>query len=746
MKVEDRSKYKLVFSVSTHPQLGVMVHPYVIAYTSLDTLSLTYQKVFSGNASYYTKLSSEELELIALLDATMAENIVRTFSPVQKIRPKEFFRKHLPKTLLTEKVRPYIEKHLSAFFSKLPSNSKSLYVADEINPAAIPIRIQSEFTKVLFHFRRNENGTSYFVTIKHVEERIPFMKLGGLMPTTTPARLIVNGVMYKFYDFVDGAKIAVFLNKKFIHVKPESEKVYYDKFVKPLLETAPVFSQGFEIENTREEATPILQLTQVGEAYGFDLRIKYSNQSFPFHQNKLFHVKYNWTADGPKYIRYKRSKIWESNRVTALEQLGLINKQGSFFSLSNSSLPQTIQWLRSHKEVLEAGHFILNSKLEQTYNFQETRINYKISDKIDWFDLNVTITVGEYEISFSKVIAQMKKGLYEIDLPNGEIFVFPDEWIQLGESLSKAKHKSNTFSVKKYQVDILGLIKSKEIKAHLNSLVKIRKEKPCPTFNGTLRPYQIDGLSWLMFLFNNRFGGILADDMGLGKTVQTLAFLQLVKQRIKKENSSVKFLLIAPTSLLYNWSHEAQEFSPDLKCHIHSGTKRQKSADKLEKFDLIITSYGLIRNDSELFQSLDFDVTILDESQNIKNHSTKTTQYINKIESRCRVALTGTPIENSIRDLWSQMNFLNKGLLGSLKDFDEKYARPIEKGQDEKKAEELRKKIKPFLLRRTKSEVATELPPITEKIIYCEMTERQAEIYEETKSKYRNNILEVIEE
>ncbi|MGB1037425.1 MAG: DEAD/DEAH box helicase, partial [Bacteroidia bacterium] len=358
----------------------------------------------------------------------------------------------------------------------------------------------------------------------------------------------------------------------------------------------------------------------------------------------------------------------------------------------------------------------------------------------------VTITVGEYEISFSKVIAQMKKGLYEIDLPNGEIFVFPDEWIQLGESLSKAKHKSNTFSVKKYQVDILGLIKSKEIKAHLNSLVKIRKEKPCPTFNGTLRPYQIDGLSWLMFLFNNRFGGILADDMGLGKTVQTLAFLQLVKQRIKKENSSVKFLLIAPTSLLYNWSHEAQEFSPDLKCHIHSGTKRQKSADKLEKFDLIITSYGLIRNDSELFQSLDFDVTILDESQNIKNHSTKTTQYINKIESRCRVALTGTPIENSIRDLWSQMNFLNKGLLGSLKDFDEKYARPIEKGQDEKKAEELRKKIKPFLLRRTKSEVATELPPITEKIIYCEMTERQAEIYEETKSKYRNNILEVIEE
>ena len=235
LKVENNSNYKLVFSIHQHPQLGVMINPYVIAYTSLNTLSLTYQKVFSGNASYYDKLSDEELRQIELLDPLMIENIIRKFSPKQKIRPKEYFQKHFDKSFFKNEIRPYMDKTISIFFKNIDSSNNQIYLADEINPAAHPIKIKADFTKVLFHFRKNENGTSYFVTLKHGDERILFMKQNGLLLSSKPARILVHNTIYKFYDFVDGNKIGIFLHKKYIHVKPENQQSYYKKFVpKPI--------------------------------------------------------------------------------------------------------------------------------------------------------------------------------------------------------------------------------------------------------------------------------------------------------------------------------------------------------------------------------------------------------------------------------------------------------------------------------------------------------------------------------
>lgn len=745
MKVDKDSKYKLIFSVSEHPYLGVMIHPYVVAYTSLDTLSLTHQKLFSGNATHYNRLTEKQLELISMLDPLMVEGIIRKFSPVSKIRPKEFFRKHYSKEIESIEIRPYIETHLSRFLAKITPDDDFLYVADEINPAAIPVRIQSDFTKVLFHFRRNENGTSYFVTLKHQDERIPFMKLGALLLTKDKPGLIVNGKLYKFYDFVDGNKLGVFINKKFVHIKPQNERRYFSKFVKNLMETAPVFAQGFNINTIKENASPILKLSRHGDSFGFDLFISYGEKVFPYERHKLFHVDMNWD-NGPHFTKYKRSTIWEENRVKALSELGLEWEEKQFFSLLDSSLAITMSWLRENKEVLEISHFTIDSALDKHYSTEKTSINYNISDKIDWFDLNVVVIIGEFEIPFAEIVKEMKKGNTEIELPNGLYFVFPKEWLSIGEALSTVKSKNNVFSVKKYQVDVLGLIQSKTIKDHISKLVDIKKERPHKNFNGKLRKYQNDGLSWLMFLYNNRFGGILADDMGLGKTVQTIAFLQKVKMKSKWKVKHPRFLLVAPTSLLYNWKQEVATFAPDLRTKIHSGIKRSKRPEDLENIDLLITSYGLIRNDVELMHSMEFDIVVLDESQNIKNHTAKTTQSINQLFANTRIALTGTPIENTVKDLWSQMNFLNKGQLGPLRKFEENFAKPIEKLGDKDKAEELKRIIKPFLLRRTKSEVAKDLPPLSEKVIFCEMTTEQKEYYEEVKSKYRNSILDTVKE
>ena len=744
LKVDNNSDYTLIFSVSNHPFLGVLIEPYVVAYTSAKTLSLTYQKVFSGNSSHYSKLTPKEHSLIAMLDGIMVESIVKKFSPVQKIRPKEYFHKHFDKSLFKNTIRPYIEEHLIQLLASIKPEEIKLYLADEINPASQRITICSDFTKVLFHFRKNENGTSYFVTLKHNNEKVMFMKQNGLLISNKPAYITVNKHLYKFYDFVDGSKLGVFLNRKYIHIRPESEKHYYETYISSLLETAPVYAEGFEILSKKEEAVPCLTFAQKGEQFGFKLSLQYGDHLFDYKPNKQFHVHLNWNDNHPIFTKYKCSRIWESNKIAALNALDLKLLNEDFLVYKDAQLLNAIEWLRKNGDLIQASGFKIKTELDTVYSFATPKIKYNITDNIDWFDINIDVEIGEFTIPFKKIVAEIKRGNKEITLPNNEVFIFPEEWFTLSDALTNAKKSGNRFQIKKYQLDVLNLIKSKKIKDHLKNLVHIQEEKPSSQLKGTLRKYQLDGLSWLMFLKNNHFGGILADDMGLGKTIQTLAFLQLAKA--KKVKNKPPFLLIAPTSLLFNWQQEIEKFTPNLSYTIHSGGRRVKDPAKFSKFDLVITTYGLIRNDFELFSEMDFDIIIIDESQNIKNYRSKTAQQINKLKASCRIALTGTPIENSIKDLWSQMNFLNPGLLGSLRQFEEVFVKPIEKIQERDKAIELQRITKPFILRRTKDEVAKELPPITEKVILCDMSKEQAKIYEEVKSEYRNSILKVVDE
>ena len=190
MKVENSSRYKLIFSVYHHPQLGVMVEPYVVAVTQANTLSLTYQKLFSGNAGHYTKLTAQQQDWIALLDPIMVENIIRLFSPVKRIRPKEYFNKHFKRDQYKKEIRPFIEKHILALMRALPKDFKGMYIADEINPASQRINFEEGFARVLFHLRRNEHGTRYFATIKHNDQRIPIH--GRWVPCCSPANLLFS--------------------------------------------------------------------------------------------------------------------------------------------------------------------------------------------------------------------------------------------------------------------------------------------------------------------------------------------------------------------------------------------------------------------------------------------------------------------------------------------------------------------------------------------------------------------------
>ncbi len=260
------------------------------------------------------------------------------------------------------------------------------------------------------------------------------------------------------------------------------------------------------------------------------------------------------------------------------------------------------------------------------------------------------------------------------------------------------------------------------------------------TLKATLRPYQKDGFSWLVFLHEINSGGILADDMGLGKTVQAIALLTWAKGKYKRKLN----LVVAPTSVVPNWEREIHKFAPGLTTVVWQGPNRQARREDLEKADVMITSYALLRRDEELLHELDLRYVILDEAQHIKNPMSHTARAAKKIKSERRLALTGTPIENRLSELWSIFDFVSPGLLGQLRTFEERIARPIDRG-DMETAQRLRATIKPFVMRRVKQDVAEDLPEKIEQEMIVPLAEEQAKLYKQILRQVRKSVLSEVE-
>ena len=264
---------------------------------------------------------------------------------------------------------------------------------------------------------------------------------------------------------------------------------------------------------------------------------------------------------------------------------------------------------------------------------------------------------------------------------------------------------------------------------------------PLGHLEDVLRPYQKQGVAWLGFLRENKFGGILADEMGLGKTLQTLAFFHSCHTN-KKLSGPV--LIVCPTSLVFNWLAEAKKFTPTLKVIALHGTGRHSRFEDIAKSDLVITSYALIRRDAEKYREMEFDTLVLDEAQHIKNHQTQNSQAVKAVKADYRVVLTGTPMENSVLDLWSILDFLMPGYLGSATDFKERYEQPITRDKDEAVQARLGRRLRPFILRRLKTEVAKDLPAKLEQISYCELTDDQLEIYKQVLAVSRKEVMDAV--
>ena len=397
-------------------------------------------------------------------------------------------------------------------------------------------------------------------------------------------------------------------------------------------------------------------------------------------------------------------------------------------------------------------------------NRSKPTISFSVSSGIDWFDVKTVINFGELEVSLAEIRKAMRNDRF-IKLADGSIGEIPPEWLEKYKHLFGLSEASDEgLRVSRHHVALLDQLltdqediktdqKFEQAREWLKSFKGITEQALPQKFMGELRPYQKAGFDWLHFLRESKFGGCLADDMGTGKTIQTLCFLQSLKEsydarngRKRKKEPRAAHLLVVPRSLVTNWEREAEKFAPSLRILNFSYAERAADVKEFDGYDLVLTTYGILLREIERLTEYEFDTVILDEAQAIKNPVSESAKAARLLKARHKLTLTGTPVENNTIELWSQFAFLNPGLLGTADYFREGFANPIERQQDEDATKTLRKLVYPFILRRTKDQVALDLPPRSEKILWGEMEKAQRKLYNETRDEYRAKILQLIED
>lgn len=399
-------------------------------------------------------------------------------------------------------------------------------------------------------------------------------------------------------------------------------------------------------------------------------------------------------------------------------------------------------WFLTAFEIWQSEGIVIlgfNELKNNKLNPHKAKINIRITSGLDWFNAKLKVSFGEKDAALKQLHRAIRNKSKFVQLDDGTLGMLPEEWIdrisayfqagEINEEMLRIPKINFTEVSALFEKDVLSLEAQQEIDSYsfqFSSVKNIPQISAPDGLQAVLRDYQHAGLNWLSFLDGYNFGGCLADDMGLGKTVQIIAFI--LSQREKRGQAT--HLVVVPTSLIFNWQEEISKFAPSLKVLVHYGAGRPKTSDHMSDYDIVLTSYGMLLSDIRFLKSFYFSCIFLDESQTIKNPDSERYKAARLLKSRNRFVLTGTPIENNTFDLYSQLSFACPGLLGSKQYFKDIYAVPIDKFEYSKRALELQQKIQPFILRRTKKQVARELPEKTEMVIYCEMNSEQRKIYD----------------
>jgi hypothetical protein len=416
-----------------------------------------------------------------------------------------------------------------------------------------------------------------------------------------------------------------------------------------------------------------------------------------------------------------------------------------FWDIAPTKLPRIVRTL------VEAGwHIEADGKVFR----RPGAFHMEVSSGVDWFDLHGQVDYGDSQAPFPALLEALRRGESMVRLGDGSFGILPEEWLRrFGMMAAMGTADTDHVRFRRSQAGLLDALLATQPEARCDeTFARVRQElrrfqgveaaEQPAGFVGQLRDYQREGLGWMGFLSRFSFGGCLADDMGVGKTAQVLALLERRRERRAAGEPVAPSLVVVPKSLIFNWKQEAARFTPQLRVLDHTGLERDVA--NFADYDIVLTTYGTLRRDVVDLRKIEFDYVVLDEAQAIKNAATESAKAVRLLRGANRLALSGTPIENHLGELWSLFEFLNPGMLGTASVF--KMAGGAARNPDEETRKLLAHAVRPFLLRRTKEQVARELPPKTEQTVYCEMEPAQRRLYNELRQHYRNALLKRVDD
>lgn len=645
-----------------------------------------------------------------------------------------------------------------AFMLKKLAETGKCYMRD----SSIPLKYVNEPKVLSFEWINNNDTYSLVSTLSKDEE---------LMPNTTPAMCIniKENTLYEIQGNYTKEELACFFNA------PEMSSKMMRKVTQKVVETLPDVSfplpKSFEIEELKTKPIPHLYLyANATGVHMMELHFMYDVYEinvYPFKESEMF-------SSNDALVKVYRDNGLEQLSRNTIEILGFDYEPTSqtYMSYAKPNMQIAIErwrdFLENHIGYLRDKGWQI--EIDDNFNFSFEYADAVVvdsneeSDANPWFELSFFVEVGGRSVALMPIVSSLLEEYDSIEEIPEKLNLQMDEgkFLHIKSKDIKPilqtifelfdKKEGDNLIIQPYDAHLIDLDTestiiwkgAKELKAlaqKLKDFQGIESITPAKTLNATLRDYQQFGLDWLHFLYTFRFSGILADDMGLGKTVQTLAFLQYLKSKNKLDGPT---LVIMPTSLIGNWKNEIAKFTPGLTVLELYGLDRADKFTEIHQHDIILTTYALVQRDVEKYEKEKFFYIILDEAQKIKNPKTKMALAIKSLHTQHRLALSGTPIENHLGELWSIFDFLMPGFLDNLKFFKSLYQNPIEKEHNVGRRELLNKKVAPFILRRTKEAVALELPSKTEIIKRAKFDKKQAALYENIRVTMEKKVREAI--
>lgn len=654
---------------------------------------------------------------------------------------------------------PYVmQENIGEHISLAQSMGISLFIRDEkFQRKLLPLELAANAVNLEAILVQHEKNLTIEAGFRVNDEAFSTLNERIRIVSQAPAWIMVNRRLMRVNNPEAFALMAQFP----IEIPAEEEEEFRREYFPVLAHLLPVNGDIVQSEEIRVQPVARLYLRDDVGVLQAELRFAYENLEFGYDPKADVCLTYS-EPDSWNIMRFYRDIEKEQTYHQMLTD--------ARYGLKRAGKELGAQWFELRAKV-HPFDFLLNSipllvaagfeiygeeKLRVgKINRAVPKISLGISSGIDWFDLDTQITYGDQKVSFGDMRRALIKNERFIKLADGSIGQIPDEWLRRYKRLFEmVQYNEKGMRVKSYHLPLVDtLLEEAEIDTNvdefrqryeqLSNFSGIQKQDIPEGFHGELRPYQKAGLEWLHFLHDYNFGGCLADDMGLGKTVQVLVFLQSLIEQKKVQAAS---LLVVPKSLLANWQRESANFTPQLRFLEHFGNTRLKDCSNFADYDLVLTTYGTLLRDIETLKDYNFHYVILDESQAIKNPMAQVTKATRLLQTDHRLVMTGTPVENNTFELWSQFAFINPGLLGNLEYFKREFSTPIESKKDEEAATVLKKLVFPFILRRTKKQVAPELPPRTERILFTEMDAAQKKIYDNTREHYRQVLSGMIDE